>query len=275
MLARTSGAARPPGQGVRKAKVGGEADAPKIPIGRPPRLAHLVAGSDRQLRRERAQQASEAPPESRSGNPTPASGAPPQFGACGDILCLPNPEWLPHALTVIGPSDDLSAFRRAAAGPGMIPWVADYDRLEEDWVNAMVTPPPSERGISVEGARILARQLRERVELEDQRASDATLGVESCPLDLHRLVPVPARLLRVGPDDPAAMVWLWENWGTTWALRGTEEMANDRQASRPEGHGELNYRFWSADWTPWRALAAMRSRWPSIRFQVSVRAVSE
>ena len=32
----------------------------------------------------------------------------------------------------------------------------DYDRLEEDWVNALLTPPPSQRGISVEGARILA-----------------------------------------------------------------------------------------------------------------------
>ena len=121
-----------------------------------------------------------------------------------------HPEWLPHVLTVSGPVTDVSAFRRAASGPGIIPWAVDYDRLQEDWVNALLTPPPSERGISVEGARVLAAQLRERLEQQDQRAAEAAVGSRACPLDLDALVPVPARILRLGPDDPAAVAWLWE-----------------------------------------------------------------
>ena len=277
-MAKPGGAGRGARKGARKA-VARTGKAPKLPIGRPPRLAHLVAGTDRQLRRERALQAAvtEAPVTAspRSENPTPSPGTPPKYGKHGDVLCLPNPEWLPHVLSLTGPLGDLAAFRRAAAGPGIIPWVADYDRLEEDWTLALLTPPPSERGISVEGARILAGQLRERVEQEDQRAAETAFGNASCPLDLHALVPAPARILRLGPDDPAAVAWLWENWGTTWALRGVEETHAEGQAPKPDGHGCVCYRFWSADWTPWRALACVRSRWPSISVHVRVRAVSE
>ena len=142
-------------------------------------------------------------------------------------------------------------------------------------MNALLTPPPSERGISVEGARILAGQLRELVGEQDQRAAETAFGNTSCPFDLHALVPVPARLLRLGPDDPAAIAWLWENWGTTWALRGVEEFAAEGEAPLPDDHDRVCYRFWSADWTPWRALASVRSRWPAISFHVSVRAISE
>ena len=211
----------------------------------------------------------------RSRYPTPALEGLPQPGAPKNILCLPSPEWLPHVLTVSGPAEDLAAFRLAAVGPGLIPWVTDYDRLEEDWMNALLTPPPSERGISVEGARILAGQLRERIEQQDQRAAEAVFGSLACPLDLHVLVPVPSRILRLGPDDPAAIAWLWENWTTTWALRGVEEIEADHGIPVPDGHDARYYRFWSADWAPWNALLAIRSRWPSINVQVSVRAVSE
>jgi hypothetical protein len=34
-------------------------------------------------------------------------------------------------------------------------------------------------------------------------------------------------VLRLGPDDPAAIAWLWQSWGTTWALRGVEERPGD------------------------------------------------
>jgi hypothetical protein len=26
--------------------------------------------------------------------------------------------------------------------------------------------------------------------------------------------------------------------------------------------------FWSADWTPWRAIAQLRARWPALRLEV-------
>lgn len=278
-MAKPGGTAKGTKKGTRKRTAPRKDAPPKLKTGRPPRLAHLVPGSNRQVKRERALQASgiavsaTVPP--RSAHPAPAPDAPPQADKSSDVLCLPNPEWLPHVLTVTGPLDDLSAFRRAAAGPGVIPWATDYDRLEEDWVHALLTPPPSERGISVEGARILAGQLREQVEQQDRRAAEAAFGNTDCPLDLHALVPVPARILRLGPDAPAAVAWLWEHWTTTWALRGVEEVQADPHTPLPDGHGRLCYRFWSADWTPWRALCSARSRWPSISFQVSVRAIAE
>ena len=229
----------------------------------------------------------------------------PVAGSPADILCLPQPEWVPNELTVGGAPADLVAFRAAAAGPGLVAWQFDHDRLEEDWVHAMMAPPPGRRDISLAGARILARQLRDIVEQRAARAAEAAFGSTACPLDLNALLPVPDRVLRLGPDDPAALRWLWENWGTTWPLRGVEELPSDfassarseQQASPtpPSGplrsdptpgsadargggdaaRATLRYRFWSADWSPWRAVAAMRARWSALTFQVSVRAVSE
>ena len=46
----------------------------------------------------------------------------------------------------------------------------------------------------------------------------------ACPLDLHRLVPTPAPLLRLGPDHPETLAWLWAHWGTTWPLRHVAEL---------------------------------------------------
>jgi hypothetical protein len=277
-MAKAGGEGRGVKRGVRKGTAR-KSKAPSLPIGRPPRLAHLVPGTDRHLKRERALQGPTVEAQNavlpRPETPLPVPQGPPFYGAHSDILCLANPEWLPHILTISGPHAALAAFRRAAVGPGTIPWATDYGRLEEDWTLAMLTPPPSERGISVEGARILAGQLRERIEQQDQRAAEIAFASKDCPLDLHALVPVPGRILRLGPDDPAAMAWLWENWSTTWALRGVEAIQADQGALLPDGHGALRYRFWSADWTPWAALAAIRARWSSISIQVSVRAVSE
>ena len=275
-MTKAGGEGRGAKQGARKKPVR-KGKTPSLPIGRPPRLAHLVAGTDRQRKRERAQGATEQAPvaiATRSRHPAPASEGP-QPGTPKNALCLPSPEWLPHVLTVSGPAEDLATFRRAAAGPGVIPWATDYDRLEEDWVNALLMPPPSERGISVEGTRILAGQLRERIEQQDQRAAEAAFGSLACPLDLHALVPVPARILRLGPDDPAAVTWLWENWTTTWALRGVEEIEADHGVKPPDGHAAVSYWFWSADWAPWHAVTAIRSRWPRVSVQVRVRAVAE
>jgi hypothetical protein len=272
-------AVRAPGKGARK-KAARKPVKPSLPIGRPVRLAHLVPGSDRQLRRGQGvlagQGDADTPRAGRSVNPTHASNAPFSPSADPDILALPSPEWLPHHLTVSGPHADVAAFQRAAAGPGSIPWTLDYDRMEEDWGHSLLAPPPAMRGISVEGARVLTRRLREVVAVIAARADEAAYGNVSCPLDLHGLVPVPDRMLRLGPDDPVAIAWLWQHWGTTWALRGVEEVpALDAKGSIAAGLAATSYRFWSADWTPWRALAAMRSRWCSMTFTVSVGAVSE
>jgi hypothetical protein len=33
-------------------------------------------------------------------------------------------------------------------------------------------------------------------------------------------------------------------------------------------HDAIHITFWSADWTPWRALTAVAERWPDLRFDV-------
>ncbi len=40
-----------------------------------------------------------------------------------------------------------------------------------------------------------------------------------CPLDLHRLLPVPPRLLMLGSDAAESRLSLWTHWGTLQPLR--------------------------------------------------------
>jgi hypothetical protein len=174
-------------------------------------------------------------------------------------LALPQPDWLVITLNVTGPADRIAAFRQAAAGAGIIPWVFDYDRLEEDWFHHLMAPPAHRRGISLSGARILARRLREAAWARHEAAVSQVGLSQTCPFDLHRLVPVPFDILRRGDDDPAAIAWLWENWGTTWPLR---QVAADATT----GKNRFQVRFCSADWVPWQAIARLQASWPALRF---------
>jgi hypothetical protein len=82
---------------------------------------------------------------------------------------------------------------------------------------------------------------------------------KACPFDLHALAPVPFPILRLGPDDPKAMAWMWEHWGTTWSLQRVERLPC------PAG---LKVGFFSADWSPWSAVRTCRERWPGLTFEV-------
>ncbi len=130
---------------------------------------------------------------------------------------------------------------------------------------------PDRRELSLTGARTLAGQLREAVERRQALAVSRVGRSHVCPFDLHALVPVPTTILRLGPDHPDALAWLWQHWGTTDCLRhvvASEPGGNETQAgSAQEGH-ILRLRFWSADWTPWQALERIRAEWPLLRFDV-------
>ena len=91
--------------------------------------------------------------------------------------------------------------------------------MEEDWCLPMATLADGVRAISLAGARILARRLRNSVTLQQQRALLRATTDQSCPFDLHRLLPVPPAILRLEPEDPQSRGWLWRHWGTTRALR--------------------------------------------------------
>jgi len=169
-------------------------------------------------------------------------------------------DWLYHHLTVTGPADQVTAFRQAAAAAGVIPWRLDLDGMEEDLFLMLAAPASGQaRTLSLEGARLLASELRDAVA---RRHAAARVGRSIVsPLDLHALVPVPADILRLGPDHPDAVLFLWAHWGTTQALRHV--------ALRPGGdHSAFRVSFWSADWTPWRALRRIRTDWPGLHFEV-------
>lgn len=166
-------------------------------------------------------------------------------------------DWLYHHLTVAGPEAQVVAFGAAAAGAGVIPWTFDLDRMEEDFFLRLAAPAaPQRRSLSLAGARLLAAELRDAVA---RRHALAVAGVgrsRACPFDLQSLVPVPADILRSGPDHPDALAWLWAHWGTTQALRHVGLRAPKEAA--------LRVSFWSADWTPWRALETIRGAWPGL-----------
>lgn len=189
-----------------------------------------------------------------------------------------NTDWLHHRMTVTGPADNLAAFQKAAAGAGTVPWRLDLDRIEEDFFHRLADP--GRRTLSLQGARVLASQLREAVERRHALAVTRVGRSTACPLDLHALVPVPEDILRLGPDDSAALAWLWAHWGTTEPLRHVEPAPGKHPApgrhpdpggptSAPADHGKpWRLSFWSADWTPWRALARIRLDWPMLSFDV-------
>jgi hypothetical protein len=180
-------------------------------------------------------------------------------------LRLTHTDWLHQRLLITGPTADLSAFQAAAAGAGTVPWQIDYDRLEEDLFHLLVAPT---RSLSMTGARILAGQLRAAAAHRHALAKARVGHSHACPFDLHALVPVPDAILQLGPDDPEALAWLWTNWGTTQMLRHVAEdetAAASLQGRAAPGAGVWVVTFWSADWTPWRALAQIAARWPSLR----------
>jgi len=185
-------------------------------------------------------------------------------------LRVPHTDWLHHRLMVTGPTEPMADFRVAACGAGTIPWQLDGNRMAEDFFHLLVAPPsPQRRRLSLTGARELARQLREAVERRHAVAAARVGHSRACPFDLHALVPVPADRLRLGPDHPDALAWLWAHWGTTAALRHVAvEPAPALRAPLPAGTAVVRLSFWSADWTPWRALAAVAARWPALRFDL-------
>ena len=178
-------------------------------------------------------------------------------------------DWLHHRLAITGPEADVAALRVAVAGAGIVPWHLDCDRMEEDFLHLLISPPaPQQRSLSVAGARILARQLREAVVHRHELAASHVGRSQACPFDLHALLPVPDAILRLGPDDPAALAWLWQHWGTTHALRRVaEDVRQPGTAGPPSLAGPAMFRvtFWSADWTPWRALRHLAVCWPTLR----------
>jgi hypothetical protein len=93
----------------------------------------------------------------------------------------------------------------------------------------------------------------------------------ACPFDLHALVPVPGEILRRGPDDAESLAWLWQHWGTTRELRHVtaDFLRGPHRRHKPNaGEAGIRVEFWSADWSPWRAVAQIEAAFPALRFDL-------
>ncbi|WP_156963936.1 hypothetical protein [Muricoccus aerilatus] len=171
-------------------------------------------------------------------------------------------DWLGNTLVVSGPSDEVVRFRAAAAG--VIPWELDLAAMEE-FLLPMAAPEVGVPAISLAGAKLLARRLREAVAVNHQR-SLARIGTDrSCPLDLHRLLPVPASILQRGPEEGESRAWLAWHWGVTRPLRHVDELPSTLDRRRKK-MAELRVGFWSADWSPWQAVVRLGQNWPELLF---------
>ncbi len=194
--------------------------------------------------------------------------SPPDENGTLSALRLPHPDWLRHELTISGTADAMAAFTQAASGAGGIPW--DYPNIdfeEDDRVLALVRPPDGSRGLDLASARILARELREATLARRTKITVDEGQSRSCPFDLHALLPVPPEILQLGSDHLVSISWLQTNWGTTWPLRHVQRVPR-KSDGRKRKTVQMTLEFWTADWTPWAALAAIKQNWPAIRLEI-------
>jgi hypothetical protein len=173
----------------------------------------------------------------------------------GEPLAPAHTDWLRNLLTVSGPAGEVARFRAAARGTGGVPWHLDLDHEEARLLAPMAGQGPE--------ARALARELREVIAARHHRVLARWHEAGTCPLDLHRLIPIPDTILTLGEDAPTARRWLWSHWGTTQPLRQVRvrEENGDRRLRRS---ARVVYEFLSADWTPWQALLRLRRDWPTL-----------
>ncbi|NHN93614.1 hypothetical protein [Acetobacter sicerae] len=198
-------------------------------------------------------------------------GRPPKDHGAAEALASDPDGWVGHHLTVYGPVDVLSAFRTAARGPGVIPWILDPARQEEDLFLLLGRRPTLQRGLSVQGCHLLARQLADSV--VRARAADLARAAEAwaCPLDLHRLLPVPPDLLESGEGTPDAVAWLKAHWGTVAALRRVVERRRPNAGRQLQAdHAVAGWSFFSLGGSPHQAVGALRDRWFPLVFRLDV-----
>ena len=177
------------------------------------------------------------------------------------------PVWLYHHLTVTGPAAALETFAAMARGAGVIPWRFDGARFEEDIFHRAATVPAAQRGLSIAGCHILARQFRSLVEAHQARAAAQVGHGGKCPFDLHALLPVPDAILALGATHPDALAWLAAHWGVTDRLRQAALRAGATAGRRlPRGHAVMGDGFFTAGETPHRAITTLGARFPALHF---------
>ncbi|BAK84424.1 hypothetical protein [Komagataeibacter medellinensis] len=183
--------------------------------------------------------------------------------------------WQYWHLLVYGPDAVMDAFGAEMAGPGLIPWSFDAERVEEDMFALAIGhdgPARGRAGLSVEGCRILARQFRAAAEARHARLTLRTDG--DCPLDFHQLVPVPAHILALGATHPDARAWLHRHWGIAEAPRQVTYLPGRKAGRRlPRGHRAVVYGFFTRGGEPMPVVRRAEEHYPPLTFRLSERSL--
>jgi len=186
---------------------------------------------------------------------------------------IPDPEpssepvWRYHHLTITGPAATVEEFAVAARGAGIIPWQFDTATLEEDVFNLAASQPPHLRSLSIDGCRLLARQLRDRVEARAAKALQLSEKSKACPFDLHTLLPVPEAILRMGPSASASVAWMEEHWGISGRLHQVATRPGAKPGRRlRKNEACLGFGFFAWAATPGVAVTQIAAKWPDLRF---------
>jgi hypothetical protein len=265
---------RRPGVSGTRAGATPAALSPATPDGRVAVVADksLAAGADRAGEGAYGPLPSPAVPALPTGDDAPPRSADAGGPGRGAPLRLAHPDWLHHQLLVTGSRRRSRRSRPRRPGPGSFPgsstrrasprtcfsgWWRPRDRSSA----ASAWPAPASSPASCATPRHGGTIWR--------WPGSATAGPARSTCTL--LLPVPEKILRRGPDDAAALAWLWAHWGTTEALRhvtAAPAAVADRRRRTDVGESVVTVHFWSADWSPWRALAAIGEGFPGLRFDL-------
>lgn len=171
-------------------------------------------------------------------------------------------DWIENRLEITGPDKALQEFVMAAEGPGVVLWERPAGEDQAYWSALLLQGGAP----SAKAANKLARRLEDKLWSRIEHARTAVdLGLWSLPLDLNALIPVPRKVVRKG-WHAAGSDWCWEHWGTRWPLRKVRFRFEHRRKQGSTGiEVAAVYEFLSGDWSPWRALDVLTSRWASLR----------
>lgn len=173
------------------------------------------------------------------------------------------PDFIWNTLEVSGPTEAVHDFLNAAAGPGFLDIAPDwYGVYEQTYYRLLRGGAPTKAA-----AARLAGTMRDRLWWAYERErSAAERDPRRCAFDLNALIPVPATVLRAGLN--AVAEWCWQQWGT----RVPPQRVSHRTTLRRAGGGMVRqvyiFTFLTEDWSPWLAVAAIRRRWPGLRFEL-------